>query len=315
MAQRRMFSRKIIDSARFMKMPISSQLLYFHLGLRADDDGIVEAFNVIKLMGSGEDDLRVLVSKGFVKVLNEDLVTFICDWREHNKIRSDRKIDSMYKNLLLEIVPDTALLESRERADKKKSTIEFEITDDGQQLDDKRTSSGPHRIGKVRLGKVRLVKDIKSKTIEKDTNISSSDEDSVNSNELTSIINSWNALGLQNLTSIKGKRATMLKGRLKEYGKESIYKCIGQIRESPFLKGQNNRSWVINFDWLIKPTNYVKVLEGNYREAEPQKAAARPHNPYKTKFHFENDRSSQYSEDELEKQILESQKKKFEKGE
>ena len=79
MAQRRMFNLKIVDSAKFLKMPISSQLLYFHLGLRADDDGIVEAYNILRLIGSSEDDLKVLVSKGFIKVLNEDMVTFICD--------------------------------------------------------------------------------------------------------------------------------------------------------------------------------------------------------------------------------------------
>ena len=79
MAQRRMFNLKIVDSAKFLKMPISSQLLYFHLGLRADDDGIVEAYNILRLIGSSEDDLKILVSKGFIKVLNEDMVTFICD--------------------------------------------------------------------------------------------------------------------------------------------------------------------------------------------------------------------------------------------
>ena len=66
MASRRMFSKRLINSARFLKMPISCQALYFHLGLNADDDGIVEAYNVIKTIGCTEDDLKVLVAKGFV---------------------------------------------------------------------------------------------------------------------------------------------------------------------------------------------------------------------------------------------------------
>lgn len=86
MAQRRMFSISIINSARFLKMPISSRLLYFDLGMRADDDGIVEAFSVIRTTGATEDDLRVLVSKGFLQVLDSNRLTiYISDWRENNK--------------------------------------------------------------------------------------------------------------------------------------------------------------------------------------------------------------------------------------
>jgi hypothetical protein len=113
MASRRMVSNKIIDSARFIKMPISSQALYFHLIAKGDDDGVVEAFNVMRMIGATEDDLKVLVSKGFVVVLNEDLVSYIADWKEHNLIRADRKIDSIYKDLLLQVVEDVELLEKK----------------------------------------------------------------------------------------------------------------------------------------------------------------------------------------------------------
>ena len=113
MSNRRMLSNKIIDSARFIKMPISSQCLYFHLIAKGDDDGIVEAFNVMKMVGATEDDLKVLVAKGFVVVLNEDLVSYITDWKEHNLIRADRKVDSIYKDLLLQIVPEADLLEAK----------------------------------------------------------------------------------------------------------------------------------------------------------------------------------------------------------
>lgn len=112
-----MFSPKIISSARFLKMPIDTQLLYFHLGMNADDDGVVEAYTVIKSVGSNEDNLRVLSAKGFVKILNEDLVSFITDWSEHNLIRADRKVDSIYKPLLLQIIPEAELIDPKPRAD------------------------------------------------------------------------------------------------------------------------------------------------------------------------------------------------------
>ncbi len=117
MAARRMFAKSIVESARFLKMPVSSQNLYFHLGMNADDDGIVEAYAVMNLVKAHEDDLRVLYSKGFIRILNEDLVSYIEDWREQNKIRPDRKKDSIYKNLLLQIDPNVLLLEKKERSD------------------------------------------------------------------------------------------------------------------------------------------------------------------------------------------------------
>ena len=160
MADRRMFSKRIINSGRFLKMPISSQALYFHLGLNADDDGIVEAYNVISsINGCTEDDLKVLVSKGFVEVLNDDLVTYITDWTENNKIRADRKIDSIYKDLLISINPSVKLLEKRPRADVKPKIIDVDNqwTSNGQPMDG---------IGKDRIGKDSIGKD-NSKTSEK----------------------------------------------------------------------------------------------------------------------------------------------------
>ena len=117
MVARRMFAKSIVESARFLKMPVSSQNLYYHLGMNADDDGIVEAYAVMNLVKAHEDDLRVLYSKGFIRILNEDLVSYIEDWREQNKIRPDRKKDSIYKDLLLQIDPSVLLLEKKERSD------------------------------------------------------------------------------------------------------------------------------------------------------------------------------------------------------
>ena len=103
MAERRMFAKSVIGSARFLRMPPSSRLLYYDLGMAADDDGVVEAFSVMRMTGAVEDDLRVLVSKGFLTVLNEDLVAYIVDWSKNNQIRKDRYQPSIYQNLLEQI--------------------------------------------------------------------------------------------------------------------------------------------------------------------------------------------------------------------
>ena len=106
MAERRMFAKSVINSARFLMMPASSRLLYYDLGMSADDDGVVEAFSVLRLTGAVEDDLRVLCSKGHITILNDELVSFINDWKRNNLIRSDRYQPSIYKNLLVKITQE-----------------------------------------------------------------------------------------------------------------------------------------------------------------------------------------------------------------
>lgn len=95
MAQRRMFSKTITSSSQFLMMPQSSQNLYFHLGMNADDDGFCEHFAIMRMTDSKPDDLRVLSGKGFVNVFDEK-VLLILDWKENNYLRSDRYTPSKY---------------------------------------------------------------------------------------------------------------------------------------------------------------------------------------------------------------------------
>lgn len=282
MAERRMFSKRIIESARFLRMPASSRLLYFDLGMRADDDGVVEAYTVIRATGATEDDFKILVAKNFLKVLNEDMVSYITDWSENNRIRPDRKIDSIYKGLLIQVLPDVKLVEKRERADHKTSKITYSVqnvdekavnteqknlscmdwTTNGQPMDNQRTTNGRHRIGKDRIGKDRIGK-------------SSIGEGSVEGErtnkfvlceaDASRIMHSWNALGVSSVKSISNNRLTLVKARIAEHGLDVFLEAIKNINESPFLLGQNKKGWVITFDWLIKPSNFTKVLEGNYK--------------------------------------------------
>lgn len=107
MAERRMFAKSVIGSARFLRMPPTSRLLYYDLGMQADDDGVVEAFAVMRTTGATEDDLKVLATKEFITVLNEDLVTHITDWRRNNLIKNDRYRPSIYNDLLVRIADGT----------------------------------------------------------------------------------------------------------------------------------------------------------------------------------------------------------------
>lgn len=99
MANRRMFSNSIINSARFLQMPATTRLLYYDLGMKADDEGFVEAFSVLRMTCASEDDLRLLDAKGYIRVINDDFLTYILDWEVNNKIRKDRFQESVYHDL------------------------------------------------------------------------------------------------------------------------------------------------------------------------------------------------------------------------
>lgn len=142
MAERRMFAKSIIGSARFLRMPATSRLLYYDLGMDADDDGCVEAFSVMRKTGANDDDLRVLVSKGFVKILNEDLVSYILDWKVNNQIRKDRYHESVYKDLLSESC-DVLLLDGYQ--------METNGLPDGNQMEPE-VRLGKSSIGKSSIG-------------------------------------------------------------------------------------------------------------------------------------------------------------------
>jgi hypothetical protein len=96
MAERRMFAKTIIDSDIFLEMPISAQALYFHLGMRADDDGFVNNPKKIQRMAScSDDDFRTLCVKQFV-IPFESGICVIKHWRIHNYIRPDRYKETKY---------------------------------------------------------------------------------------------------------------------------------------------------------------------------------------------------------------------------
>jgi hypothetical protein len=90
--------------------------------------------------------------------------------------------------------------------------------------------------------------------------------DTVRSTKVQPVIEEWNKLNLQKVISVNAgtTRNTLLNARLKEYGLEKVLEAIRSIDKSSFLKGQNKNGWVVTFDWFLKPSNFTKVLEGNY---------------------------------------------------
>ena len=97
MAERRMFTQKIIDSDAFLDMPLSAQCLYFHLNMRADDDGFVNnPKKVQRMLGASEDDLKILLAKRFILGFESGVIV-IKHWRMHNLLRKDRYNPTQYQ--------------------------------------------------------------------------------------------------------------------------------------------------------------------------------------------------------------------------
>nr|DAN64138.1 MAG TPA: replisome organizer [Bacteriophage sp.] len=97
MADKRMFSKKLIDSDAFLDMPISAQGLFFHLCMRADDDGFVDApKRIARECQASSEDLQMLIDKRYILTFPNSNVIVIKHWRLHNTIPKDRYKPTLY---------------------------------------------------------------------------------------------------------------------------------------------------------------------------------------------------------------------------
>ena len=98
MAQKRMFSNSVVGSDEFLEMPDSSQNLYFHLSMQADDDGFVDKWkSIMRMTGKKEDDLKILIAKSFVIPFDTGVLV-IRHWRLNNYLQKDRYKETIYKD-------------------------------------------------------------------------------------------------------------------------------------------------------------------------------------------------------------------------
>lgn len=150
MANRRMFSKDITDSDSFTSMPLSTQALYFHLGMNADDDGVVNSPRKIqKSLGATDDDLKLLVAKRFIIPIEDSGIIVIKHWKINNYIQKDRYTPSKYQKEL-------ALLGFDEN--NAYQTKEISLFDDtSKQMYTKCIQNG--YTGQVRIGQVSIGKD------------------------------------------------------------------------------------------------------------------------------------------------------------
>lgn len=152
MAERRMFAKKITESDAFLDMPSSTQMLYFHLSMNADDDGFVNNPKKIQRMcGASDDDFKLLIAKSFV-ILFESGVIVIKHWKMHNYIQADRYRPTDY-------VEEKSMLGLK----KNKAYTLDESKMYTKCIQD--VSVGKDSIGKVSIDKDSIVKDSKGESV------------------------------------------------------------------------------------------------------------------------------------------------------
>ena len=149
MAQRRMFSKKITETDRFLEMPLSSQALYFHLNMGADDEGFIDKAKTIqRTIGASDDDMKLLIAKGFL-IPFESGVVVIRHWRIHNYIQADRFQATIHQNEKEQLEFDKSKIASIKALDQCIQNV-YKM--------DTQVRLGEDRLDKDRLDKDRLDK-------------------------------------------------------------------------------------------------------------------------------------------------------------
>lgn len=233
MAERRMFTQKIVDSDAFLDMPLTTQALYFHLNMRADDDGFVNNPKKIqRMICASDDDLKLLIAKRFLLAF-ENGVVVIKHWRMHNLLRKDRYNPTQYQEYMEQLLlkdngsyTETCGIPTISEPDNQTATT-WQPEDNQMATQD--------RIGKDRI-------------------------------DYEAIKNTFNSLcpSLPSVKTMSEARKKTIRARLNSYTIEDMTEAFRKAEASDFLKGKNSRNWQANFDWIIKDANMAKILDGNY---------------------------------------------------
>ena len=247
MAEKRMFSKKIIDSDAFLDMPLSTQCLYFHLAMRADDEGFINnPKKISRMIGCGEDDLKLLVAKRFILPFESGVVV-IKHWLIHNTIRKDRVKETLYKN-------EKSLLSIKENGTYTTSNITQKI--ECQPNDNQMTTECQPNVSidKIRLDKNRLDKI--------SIDIPSSDDDAPISKPKKPVKHKYGEYKHVLLTDREKEKL------VNEYGELETEKAITYLDESIEMKGYKYKS-----HYLAMKKWVFDAIKNNGKGYQKQKAA------------------------------------------
>lgn len=261
-----MFAKTIIDSDAFLDMPLSAQALYFHLGMRADDEGFVNNPKKIqRMIGASDDDLKILAAKKFIIPFDSGVIV-IKHWKIHNYIPKDRFHKTVYKE-------EKALLTVKENGAYKLNT---------DCIQDVYKSETEVRLGKDSIGNIYAsntdTKGYTDEQIEALNSISTAVDEicqnqirELENNILDTILLEWNR---QNVTRKIGQSIRPMTQRydairilLSTYSYEQFIGTIRSLDQQEWLvKRLKERNIHVDFDNFLKPENFKNYFEQKYKD-------------------------------------------------
>ena len=273
MAERRMFAKTIIDSDAFLDMPLTTQALYFHLAMRADDEGFINnPKKIMRMIGASQDELSLLIAKSFIIPFESGIVV-IRHWRIHNYIQKDRFNPTMYTEERAQITEGPHKeYQYAGRPQKKQciqpvSEVDTTCIQPVSNMDTSCIQPVSEVDTQVRLGKDRLGKDREEVVVSADAET----RPSVPYDKVKDLYNSI-CKSLPACKSLSDARKKVIKARFNSGRTLADFEEVFRKTEaSSFLTGGNDRNWQASFDWLIKDANMAKVLDGNYDERPERK--------------------------------------------
>lgn len=245
MANRRMFSKSIVENDVFLDMPLTTQALYLHLNMNADDDGFVSPKRIMRMIGAGDDDLKLLVAKRYILMFPSGVVV-IKHWQVNNNVRKDRYTKTTFQEELsmlttnnfgayTEITKIPAIVEKITSTQGQLPMVVNQMATNGM-------TNGIPRLGKVRLGKVSI----------KPSQLAVDDVEEV----FEKYVKAFDSPN----TKLSPLRKTKIRQRLEDAGKEMLLKAIENTSKSPHHIGDNDRGWKANLDFIIRSYEQVERL-------------------------------------------------------
>ena len=272
MAQKRMFDKIITNDDNFLEMPNSTQALYFHLSMNADDDGFVNNWkSIMKITGTKEDDLKILISKSYLIPFDSGILV-IKHWRINNYLRGDRYRPTQFQK-------EFNMLENHEN---KAYQLKSEWSTIGIPLvnpDKIRIEKNREEENSIEDTKMSLKTDKIDKMSLKTDNLSSNDSLAIASPTPTenkkevfnNFLNIYNeeCTNLPKCLKITEKRKVAINKFLKEKIDEEVFReiCI-KANQSNFLIGENDRNWKADFDFVTRSDKAMQILEGKYENRQ-----------------------------------------------
>lgn len=270
MAERRMFAKGIIESDTFLDMPLSAQALYFHLGICADDDGIIGSPKRIQSsIGCKNKDMQLLIEKDFIIAFDSGVVV-IKHWKMHNYIRTDRYKRTLYQT-------EKEMLQAGSDGVYKIIPSDNQETDQMETQDSKEVNL---------LNKKKETAKVKNKSDKLDnpsialvhvptSPFGGSSAHFIDPNELVEFYNA-NCGNMKKIDLISPEIENAVISFVARYGRDKYCEVIKRAGESDFLGTIAPNGWQADLPWLLIKRNTDKVLDGKYDTYGKRKKSQEP---------------------------------------